>query len=100
MLAGARFLAFGLLVLGGLPGSLEAQSFGNGYSFRREIDLVDAKVVGTHTNFALLVSATLVDLKTVANGGNVQNASGFDIIFTSDQAGNTRLAHEIERYDG
>ena len=60
-----------------------------------------AQVVGgPHTNFPVLISLTLADLKTVANGGDVQNASGFDIIFTSDQAGSTQLAHQIERYDG
>ena len=67
--------------------------------FRREIDFVDAQVVtGPHTNFPVLISLTLADLKTTANGGNVQNANGYDIIFTSDQAGNTQLAHEIESY--
>ena len=66
----ARFLAFGLLVVGGLSGSLEAQSFGNGYSFQRKIDLVDAEVVGAHTNFPVLVSATMVELRTAANGGS------------------------------
>ncbi len=55
-------------------------------------------VSGPHTNFPVLISLTLADLKTTANGGNVQNASGYDIIFTSDQAGNTQLAHEIESY--
>ncbi|MCH7876528.1 MAG: DUF2341 domain-containing protein, partial [Gemmatimonadetes bacterium] len=93
------FLSLSLLIMGGLSGSLEAQAFGNGYSFRREIDFTDAQVVsGAHTNFPVLISTTLTDLKTTANGGNVENANGYDIIFTSDQAGNTQLAHEIESY--
>ena len=44
-----RFLSFALLLAGGIFAPLEAQ-FGNGYTYRREIDLVDAQVVGSHTN--------------------------------------------------
>ncbi len=63
------FVGFGLLFVGGLSASLEAQAFGNGYSLRREIDFVDAQVVtGPHTNFPVLISLTLADLKTTANG--------------------------------
>ena len=92
------FLSLGLLAAAGIFAPLQAQ-FGNGYSFRREVDLVDAQVVGSHTNFPILVSATLADLRTTVNGGNVENdPNGYDIIFTSDQAGTTQLAHQIERY--
>ena len=93
-----RFLSFALLLAGGIFAPLEAQ-FGNGYTYRREIDLVDAQVVGSHTNFPLLVSASLADLRTTVNGGKVENdPNGYDIIFTSDPAGTTQLAHQIERY--
>ncbi|MCH7533404.1 MAG: DUF2341 domain-containing protein, partial [Gemmatimonadetes bacterium] len=91
-------MSLALLLGVGILAPLQAQ-FSNGYTYRREIDIVDAQVVtGPHTNFPVLISVTLADLKTVANGGNVRNANGYDIIFTSDGAGNTQLAHEIETY--
>ncbi len=94
-------LSLAVVLIGGLfmPRQAEA-AYGNGYAFRREIDIVDAKVVsGPHTNFPILISETIAELKTTANSGKVENASGYDIIFTSDQAGTTQLAHEIESYD-
>jgi len=88
-----------LLVLSRIFTSAEAQ-FSNGYSFRREVDFVDAQVSGgPHTNFPVVIDSTLLYLRTTANGGKVENANGYDIIFTSDQAGATQLAHEIEQYD-
>lgn len=93
-------LILALLVLSGIFTTAEAQ-FGNGYSYRREVDFVDAEVIGgPHTNYPVLISSTLLDLRTrVPNGGKVENADGYDIIFTSDQAGSTQLAHEIESYN-
>ncbi len=88
-----------LLVVSGIFTPAEAQ-FSNGFSYRREVDFVDAEVIGgPHANFPVLIDETLLDLRTTANGGKVENASGYDIIFTSDQAGSTQLAHEIEHYD-
>ena len=93
------FFGFALLVTSGIFTPAEA-AFSNGYSFRREVDFVDAKVIGgPHTNFPVLIDSTLLYLRTTANGGKVENANGYDIIFTSDQAGAIQLAHEIERYD-
>jgi len=94
-----------LLAVSGIFTPAEAQ-FSNGYSFRREVNLVDAQVAGgSHTNFPVLVDintidfpATAADLRTTANGGKVVNANGYDIIFTSDLDGTVQLAHEIERY--
>ena len=51
-------------------------------------------------NFPLLVSISNATFKTAANGGNIQNASGFDIVFAADSAGATRYPWEIEFYDG
>ncbi len=93
------FLGLALLVASGIFTPAQAQ-FGNGYSFQREVDFVDAKVIGgAHTNYPVLIDSTLLDLRTVANGGKVENANGYDIIFTSDQAGASQLAHQIESYD-
>ncbi len=87
-----------LLVVSGIFMPAEAQ-FSNGYSYRREVNIVDAEVIGgPHTNVPVLIDSTLLDLRTTANGGKVENANGYDIIFTSDLAGTTQLAHEIERY--
>jgi hypothetical protein len=49
-------------------------------------------------NFPVLFSGTYSYLATVANGGLVTNASGFDIIFTSDSGGSNLLNWEIETY--
>ena len=46
----------------------------------------------------MLIDSTVADLRTTANGGRVENANGYDIIFTSDRFGASQLAHEIERY--
>jgi cellulose synthase/poly-beta-1,6-N-acetylglucosamine synthase-like glycosyltransferase len=49
------------------------------------------------SNFPVLISRTDTDLKTVGNGGLVQNSNGYDIIFT-DSTEATKLDHEIESY--
>ena len=60
-----------LLALVGAVRDADA-AFANGYSYRRLIDITDAQVSsGPHTNFPILVSTTLADLKTTANGGKV-----------------------------
>ncbi|GAB5525869.1 MAG: hypothetical protein Roseis2KO_37410 [Roseivirga sp.] len=71
-----------------------------GYGFRKEITIQSSQVSGSGSlsNFPVLISVTDTDLRTIANGGSVQNASGFDIIFT-DSDGTTILDHEIESYD-
>jgi hypothetical protein len=68
-------------------------------SFVRLIDIADAKVTGgPHVDFPLLVSISGTWLKSATNGGDVKRDDGFDIYFSADQAGVTRLAHEIEDY--
>jgi hypothetical protein len=52
------------------------------------------------TSFPVLVSLTNSTFKTVANGGHVQNASGFDIVFAADAGGVTLYPWEVEFYDG
>ena len=69
------------------------------YGFYRTLTIDKTKVPNTdQTNFPVLFSGTYSYLATVANGGKVQNSSGFDIIFTSDSQGVTKLDHEIESY--
>ncbi|MCA9378871.1 DUF2341 domain-containing protein, partial [Candidatus Dojkabacteria bacterium] len=75
-------------------------AFSNGYSYRRTVTIDYTKVSGTSnlTNFPVLINGTYSYLATTGNGGKVENSSGFDIIFTSDSAGTTKLDHEIEKY--
>jgi len=53
----------------------------------------------TQTNFPVLISGTYPFLKTVANGGKVSNSNGYDILFTTDSTGTTKLNWEVERYN-
>src|SRR5882724_4516578 len=77
----------------------QSQSWSNGYVFRRAITIDHTKVPNSdQTNFPILVSGTYSYLATVANGGNVTSANGYDIVFTSDAAGTTALAYERESY--
>jgi hypothetical protein len=70
------------------------------YSFSRAITINHAQVPNTDQNdFPVLISGTYSYLATVANGGKAQNANGYDIIFTSDAAGNSKLDHEIDSYN-
>jgi hypothetical protein len=72
----------------------------NVYAHVRPITIDHTKVPNTdQTNFPILISGVYPFLATTANGGQVQNASGYDIIFTVDYAGTTKLDHEIESYD-
>src|ERR1700694_1577123 len=84
------------LMLAVFPVSGWAQS----YSYTRAIIIDHNKVPNTdQNNFPVLVSGIYSYLATVANGGKVQNSSGYDIILTSDVAGSTKLDHEIESYN-
>lgn len=68
------------------------------YNFRKSITVGAGQVIsGPLTNFPLLVNVTDANLKTTANGGNVTDAGGDDIIFRASD-GVTQLDHEIERY--
>lgn len=71
------------------------------YGFIRTIT-VDHTQCGSSdsTDFPVLFApGPIGSLATVANGGHVQNSSGFDIIFTSDSGGTTLLSWEVESYD-
>jgi hypothetical protein len=57
------------------------------YAYTRSITINKSSVVGTNLHFPVLLSGAYLDLRTVANGGSVRNAKGYDIIFTSDSAG-------------
>lgn len=67
----------------------------------RKLATVDADLVsgsGDQTNRPVLVKiASDNDLRTVANGGHVENSNGYDIVFALGDG--TVLDHEIESYD-
>src|SRR5438128_12675012 len=84
---GIRFRATALLLVllaAGLAATPEAR--GDAFDYRKPIT-IDRNKVGTTgapttlTKFPMLYSVTDPNLKTVANGGRVQNANGWDIIF-------------------
>lgn len=64
---------------------------------------IDRNKCGTadSTNFPMLFYGTYADLAGTGSGGSVQNASGFDIIFSStpDLSGAGILAFELVNYD-
>ncbi len=77
-----------------------AQPTGYGYGKRLTIDA--SQVVGGSPliDYPLMVRFDADnELRTVANGGHVENINGFDILFTSDIAGTIVLNHQIESYN-
>jgi hypothetical protein len=73
----------------------------SGYINRRVLTIHHSQVPNTdQTDYPMLVSGVYPFLATVANGGRVQNANGYDIVFTSDAAGQIPLDFEIDNYNG
>ncbi len=72
----------------------------SGYNFRLKGQVNAAQVSGSSdlSNFPVLMSFTVPDLRTTGNGGGVENANGYDIRFTAAN-GSTILSHQIESYD-
>jgi hypothetical protein len=80
--------------------TLSPTSVAPGYTYQRLITIAHGKVPNTdQTNFPVLITGTYPYLATAANGGHVQNANGYDIIFASDSAGSKLLNWEIESYN-
>lgn len=66
----------------------------------RQITIDHTKVPNTdQSSFPMLVSTTLTSLKSVGNGGSVQDAQGDDITFSTDNAGSSLLNWEIESWN-
>jgi hypothetical protein len=84
------------LVLGpGLSATAEAA-----FAYRKPLTIQGARVSGApHTSFPVLISQVDPNLRTLANGGRVSSANGYDIAFMLQSTG-ARLDHEIESYDG
>jgi hypothetical protein len=76
--------------------------FLGGFSCNRKITIPGSNVSGSGnlTDFPVLIKIENdCNLKTVANGGHIQDSNGYDIVFT-DASGATQLDHETEEYDG
>jgi len=70
------------------------------YSFYRTITIDHTKVGGSdHSNFPVPLIGTYSWLKTVANGGDVESSSGYDIIFRNAD-GTANLDFERVSWDG
>lgn len=69
------------------------------YGYCRAITIDHTKVPGNLVDFPFLFNTTHNDLRTIANGGHVTSASGYDIVFSPNQDGSSRYAHEIEEYN-
>lgn len=73
---------------------------GQSYSYHRSITISHTEVTNSdQANFPVLISGTYSYLATVANGGKVQNANGYDIVFSSDAAGSSLLNFETDTYN-
>lgn len=70
------------------------------YGYQRSITVNSAQVTGTLTDFPMLVTGSSfgTSLKTVANGGRVQNANGYDVIFVNGAG--TTLSFELVGHGG
>lgn len=75
-------------------------SWPGGWAYRKAITIQSAQVSGSANlmNFPMLIDTIDLDWRSQANGGNVAQDDGGDIIFTAAN-GSTQLSHEIESYN-
>lgn len=73
----------------------------NGYHFMRAITINSDMVFGSTNliDFPLFIQNNDSFLAWTGKGGNVESTNGYDIIFTSDAAGNNFLDHELDYYN-
>lgn len=69
------------------------------FSFYSPVTVQTGQVPSTQTDFPVLVSYTDNRLRTTGNGGNVQNANGYDVRPYSDSGLTSALSYELERYN-
>lgn len=85
--------AIAMMMSGGAAGG------GGSFTAHKTLTIDHTKVGASNaTNFPMLVSETIAALKTTGNGGSVTNASGHDIVFSTDAAGTSLLSWEIVKY--
>lgn len=70
------------------------------FAFKRTVTIDHTKVANSdQSSFPVPVYLSSANLKTVSNGGHVQNAQGYDIVLYSDSAGSSMAVFECESYD-
>jgi len=67
-----------------------------GMAAKRVITIDNTKVTTNLTNFPMLFSTTLDDMKATSSNGRIQKTDATDIVFTSSDG--TYLDYEIEKY--
>ena len=78
--------------------AVEANTYANGYSYRRRIVVPASSAQGgSHENFPLWLELSGAWLKATTNDGKVVGTDGRDLRFELEDG--TKLAHEIEHYD-
>ncbi len=83
-----------------IPLSLTISAAPANFQYARTLTLSHTLVPNTdQANFPFLFSGTYGFLATTANGGGVQNANGYDIVFATDSAGANKLNFEREYYN-
>jgi hypothetical protein len=77
-----------------------AEEIGRKFDFYRSLTIDHTLVPSTdQANFPVLIVGTYSYLATIANGGRLHSASGYDIAFSSDVDGNNLLPFELVSYD-
>jgi len=69
----------------------------SGYSYGKSITIQGSQITGSLSNFPVLINITDPSLKQAAAGGRLQNASGYDVIFTLPDC-STVLPMQLEKY--
>lgn len=89
-------LLFFSLILGSEIATAQLSGYTN--RLKGQVNASQVSGVSDLSNFPVLVSITLPDLRTTGNGGFVQDAQGDDITFTAAN-GTTILSHQRESYN-
>ena len=72
----------------------------NGYTYVRQIVIDHMKVPNSdQSNFPFLFSTSDPAFASTSYGGHVTNSNGYDIIFSTDPSGQTKLDYEFEEYN-
>lgn len=71
-----------------------------GYSFGKKFEVLASEVSGSNDliNFPLYIQITDPELRSVSNGGHIENINGYDITFTTPDC-ITQLPFQIEDYN-
>ena len=68
------------------------------FGYRYYVDITIDQASGSEdlTDFPVLINITQNYLRSIANGGHVENPNGYDILFTD--LNGTKLNHQVEAY--